>query len=192
MAEEFGGMLKNFTQELMSGLGKELEEAIKEAQDQIEEAQKLGQCKIFLAEENARLPTLGTEDSAGYDLYSTESCSLYPGEFKLLSTGLIIQPPKGFHVEVMGRSGLGVKYGIHLAQGVGLIDRDYAGEGDVLRVPLHRSVRDGACASSSPLQINVGDRIGQMVFRSTYHFELVEVESPPASTTRDGFGSTGK
>jgi dUTP pyrophosphatase len=150
------------------------------------------QFAIFRTDPKAKMPTRGTAESAGYDLYSIESGVLYPGETKIFSVGLIIKPPFGYHVKIWGRSGFGSKYGVGIPHAMGLIDRDFCGPDDVMKIVLHRACMNGHNKDYlKPLEISVGDRIAQMTIEKTIDFNMIEVDNPPSNISRGGFGSTG-
>lgn len=130
-------------------------------------------------------PRYVTSGSAGMDLAACleEPTLLAPGERRLIPTGLALQLP-GPHVGafVFARSGLASKHGIHLANGVGVIDSDYTGE------ILCALVNGG----DSPFEIRPGDRIAQLVFLPVFAARLVPVESlDPTERGEGGFGHTG-
>ena len=135
--------------------------------------------------ENAVVPTYGTEFSAGADLYAlieSGSVTLAPGDTKRINTGLAFAIPEGLVGLVVARSSLGTKRGLAPANKVGVIDSDYRGE---VRVVLHNH-------SSQPQTIENGERIAQMLFVPYYFAEFALVEE--LSTTargEGGFGSTG-
>lgn len=142
--------------------------------------------KIKKLRENATLPTRGTKGSAGADLYACieESVTINPGDLKLIPTGVAIALPDSSAVAYLyARSGLGVKYGICLANGVGVVDSDYRGE-----------IMVGLCnVSGEPYTIEPNERIAQMVISPVIIPELVEVEKLDETDRGEGgFGSTGK
>lgn len=149
--------------------------------------------EIFLAHPNAKLPIRATEEAAAFDIYTVDSAELYPEDTKAFSTGLIIRPPAGYHIKIWGRSGWGFKYGVGIPHGMGLIDRDFCGADDVIKVILHRTCGNGMNAREhvKPLIINSGDRIAQMTFEKTNIFPFRQVDQAPGFTTRGGFGSSG-
>src|SRR5579863_7362919 len=118
--------------------------------------------QIYRAHPNAKLPVKATEESAGYDLYTIEGGTLLPGESLILSLGLIMRPPTGFHIKVWGRSGWGMKYGVGIPHGMGLVDRDYCGPNDIMKVVLHRALTNNPDINQNQLIIDQGDRIAQM------------------------------
>lgn len=131
--------------------------------------------------ENAKLPSRGSEGAAGYDLYSTSKHVIKPGERVLVSTGLAINLKRGRYARIAPRSGLSVKYGIHV--GAGVVDSDYRGEIKVLLYNLD---------TKNDFEVNIGDRIAQMIIEYCDTPEIEDV-SELDDTVRgsDGFGSTG-
>ena len=73
--------------------------------------------KIKLLHPDAKIPKYGTNESAGFDFYSVEDAIILPGELKMLHTGISLEFPKGFHVQIWDRSGK-AKEGVHLFAGV--------------------------------------------------------------------------
>lgn len=134
----------------------------------------------------AIIPAYATDGSAGVDLHACFEDHLchviLPGEVKLVPTGLKVAFTKDFEMQIRSRSGLGVKSGIVVAQGVGTVDSDYRGE---IMVPLRN-------LSETPFAINPGDRIAQAVF-SPVSRAIFSVGTISDHTVRGegGFGSTG-
>ena len=132
------------------------------------------------------LPTYATIGSAGMDLRACvdTSITISPGETVLIPTGIsiYIQDP-GLAATIIPRSGLGHKHGIVLGNLVGLIDSDYQG-------PLMVSLWN---RSKEPFDINVGDRIAQLVIVPIVQttFEIVE-KFTASERGEGGFGHTGK
>jgi deoxyuridine 5'-triphosphate nucleotidohydrolase len=128
----------------------------------------------------AKCPTMGSKFSAGYDLYSTEDYELTLKEFKLFSTGISLEIPKGYYGRIAPRSGLSCK-GIDVKAGV--VDNDYRGE---VKVLLHNF-------SNGPYKISKGDKIAQIIITKYTSCTIINTEELK-STERgsDGFGSTGK
>lgn len=139
--------------------------------------------KIVTTSKDAKIPTYGTEFSAGADLYSVEEVTIKKGEIKLISTGFTLEIPENFEAQIRPRSGLSLKHGITLINCVGTIDSDYR---NVVGIPLIN-------LGSEDYTIKIGDRVAQMVFAPVYQagFKLNEKLS---NTGRGlgGFGSTGK
>lgn len=142
--------------------------------------------KIKKLKENAKLPTRATEGSAGMDLYACieESLTIKPKELKIIPTGIAIAlPDKEAAVFLYARSGLGVKHGICLSNGVGVIDSDYRGE-----------ICVGLCnVSDESYTIKPSERVAQMVIAPVIIPELTEVDNLDTTERGEGgFGSTGK
>lgn len=150
---------------------------------------------------HATLPRRATEGSAGYDLYSSEACSIGPGERRIVSTDISIEVPQGTYGRIAPRSGLAVKWGINVLAGV--IDlvslsilfdslfellihsfylQDYRG---VIGVVLVNH-------SNLPFKIDMGDRIAQLILEVCATPEVEEAkELSQTIRGEDGFGSTG-
>ena len=129
-------------------------------------------------------PAYATEGAAGADLRAAleKTMVLLPGERALVPTGLTLEIPPGFEGQVRARSGLALKKGLALANGVGTIDSDYRGEVGVVVVNL----------GTEPVALERGDRVAQLVVapvaRATF-----EPAGALATSSRGtgGFGSTG-
>jgi deoxyuridine 5'-triphosphate nucleotidohydrolase len=136
---------------------------------------------IALLTATAQLPTRGTPGSAGYDLAADEDTNLWPGERRLISTGVSVAVPAGTYGRIAPRSGLAVKKGLDVMAGV--IDPDYRGEVKVLAVNL----------GQTPIVIGQGDRIAQLVLERFEAAEVVQVETLDGTERGTGaFGSTGE
>ena len=136
----------------------------------------------------AQLPTQANPSDAGWDLYADEDVEIWPGETKLISTGISLEIPDGYVGLIWDRSSMGVK-GIHRHAGV--IDSGYRGE---VKVCLHNSKQSiEAVSRSNELTVSRGDRIAQILFQEVPVFKLVETDVL-VETARGagGFGSSGK
>ena len=140
--------------------------------------------KIKKLNENATVPTYGSEYAAGADLYACIDGDevIKPGETKLIKTGLAIELPIGYAAFIYARSGLASKRGLAPANKVGVVDCDYRGE---IMVALHNH-------STVEQSVAKGERIAQMVIAPyvTAEFEESEVLSDTVRG-QGGFGSTG-
>ena len=134
--------------------------------------------------DNAIIPTYGSEYAAGADLYACidEDLTILPGETKLIKTGLAIELPIGYAAFIYARSGLASKRGLAPANKVGVVDCDYRGE---IMVALHNH-------SNTEQSVSMGERIAQMVIAPyiTAEFNVVDELSDTARGS-GGFGSTG-
>lgn len=88
--------------------------------------------------EGAVAPTRGTDRSAAWDLYAREAYQIRPGDLCLIDTGIIAQAPPGHHFKIVVRSSMAMKRGCVLANGFGVIDEDYCGPNDIIKIPLFR------------------------------------------------------
>ena len=141
--------------------------------------------KMMKLREEAVFPTKGTEGSAGYDLCACilQEITIHPGDRVLIPTGLAAEIPAGTAGFIFTRSGLGIKKGIHVTNGVGVIDSDYRGE---ICVGLHN-------LSQEAYTVTPGERIAQMVVMPCCAVEILPVESlSETQRGQGGFGSTGK
>ena len=135
--------------------------------------------------EGAILPTFGSAQAAGADLYACleQDVTIAPGETAFIPTGLAMELPRGYAGLIYARSGLACKRGLAPANKVGVVDSDYRGE---FIVALHNH-------GAQPQTIAHGERIAQLVITPVLIPEYVEVERL-SETDRGagGFGSTGK
>ncbi len=134
---------------------------------------------------SGEVPKYETSGSAGMDLraYITESITLKPFERQLIPTGLFIELPDGYEAQVRARSGLSIKHGITMINGIGTVDSDYRGE---LRVPVVN-------LGQEEYQINNGDRIAQMIINKYEKITWDKVEILDQTQRGEGgFGHTGK
>ena len=130
------------------------------------------------------LPQYETIASAGMDVRSNidEPITLDPLDRTLVKTGLFVEIPIGYEIQVRPRSGLAFKKGITVLNSPGTIDADYRGEISVLLVNL----------SSEPFVIEDGERIAQLVLASHEQAQWLETEIlKDSSRGQGGFGSTG-
>ena len=135
--------------------------------------------------EGAILPTFGSNEAAGADLYACleQDVTIAPGETVFVPTGLAMELPRGYAGLIYARSGLACKRGLAPANQVGVVDSDYRGE---FIVALHNH-------GSQPQTISHGERIAQLVVTPVLIPEYIEVETL-SDTQRGtgGFGSTGR
>lgn len=140
--------------------------------------------KIRIKSRTGILPKYETEGSAGMDIRANldRPIQIKPQERALVPTGLFLEIPKGYEVQIRARSGLAVKYGIGLVNGIGTIDSDYRGE---IKVAL---INWG----NETFVINDGDRIAQMVAARYEKADLIEAdELSETERGSGGFGHTG-
>ena len=130
----------------------------------------------------AQLPRYQTADAAGFDLVCVEEVTIEPGRVGFVPTGLVIKVPKGMFLGVFARSSTPVKRGLMVANGVGVIDPDYCGETDEVKILVTNF-------TDAPVTVAAGDRIAQGILLAAPRVEWVEGEA--AGTSRGGFGSSG-
>jgi dUTP pyrophosphatase len=131
------------------------------------------------------LPTYMTEGSAGMDLCAVlvDDIILAPFERTLVPTGIALALPHGFEAQIRPRSGLALRQGLTLVNSPGTIDSDYRGEVQLILVNL----------GQSPLTIQPGQRVAQMIVQRVARVKWQEVDDLPESSRQDGgFGHTDK
>ncbi len=141
--------------------------------------------KVKLLRDGAALPERKTEGSAGYDLCACVAgdFTIEPGELAIFPTGIAVEIPAGCAGMIFTRSGLGIKHGVAVANGVGVIDSDYRGE-------IHVGLRN---SSKVPYTVKPGERIAQLIVMPVCLPEVERAEEL-SETQRGtaGFGSTGQ
>ncbi len=141
--------------------------------------------RIKKLNDNATIPTYGTEYSAGADLYllGDDPITIAPHETKLLSTGIAAEIPEGYCGLIFARSGLASKRGLAPANKVGVIDADYRGE---IKVALHNH-------SDKEATLEGGERIAQLAIVPFLKAEFEQADELSDTVRGEGgFGSTGK
>lgn len=140
--------------------------------------------KIKIKSISGVLPEYETEGSAGMDIraYTEADIVIQPGGRALVPTGLYMEIPNGYEAQIRARSGLAIRNGITMINGIGTIDSDYRGE---IKVPLIN-------LGDETFVIKNGDRIAQMIV-SRYETVSWEKVSEVGETMRGsgGFGHTG-
>ncbi len=140
--------------------------------------------KIVKLQQNAHVPTYGSADAAGADLYACidEAVTIQPSQTVLIPTGLSMEIEQGFAGFIYARSGLATKRGLAPANKVGVIDSDYRGQ---VMVSLHNH-------TEQPQTVEPGERVAQMVFAPVYQAQFCEVDAlQETERGTGGFGSTG-
>lgn len=141
--------------------------------------------KIKRLRADAKIPTYGSAEAAGADVYAVIDATTFiqPGERRMISTGIAVELPIGFEFQVRPRSGLAAKHGLTIVNTPGTVDSDYRGE---IKVILLNT-------SNVPYQVEHGERIGQLVIAPVLRADFAEVDELDASDRGvNGFGSTGK
>ena len=141
--------------------------------------------RVKLLKDGAKLPTYGSAEAAGADLYACleQAVTIAPGETAFLPTGIALEVPKGCAGLVYARSGMACKRDLAPANKVGVIDSDYRGE---IIVALHNH-------GSEERIISNGERIAQMIITPVLTPDYEMADSLEATARGEGrFGSTGK
>lgn len=140
---------------------------------------------VKILREGAKLPTYGSAQAAGADLYAClkEAMTIAPGETAFVPTGIALEVPVGCAGLIYARSGLACKRGLAPANKVGVVDSDYRGE---IIVALHNH-------GNTPQTVENGERVAQFVITPvlTPAYEVVE-ELSDTARNQGGFGSTGR
>lgn len=143
---------------------------------------------IKKTDENAKIPTYGSEFAAGADLYAVihneeNRVEILPGETAFIDTGIVMEIPNGYVGLIYARSGLACKQGLAPANKVGVIDSDYRGN---IMVALYNQ-------SNETRIVSEGDRIAQIIIQPVEQFGFKVTENL-SNTARGngGFGSSGK
>lgn len=140
---------------------------------------QLAKVKFKKIHSDAQVPFRKHGGDAGFDLFAVESAEVCPGETIAVHTGICLKLPKGYYCEIHTRSSHGMK---GVRNHLGIVDEGYHGEITVLMNSHNRSI-----------QINKGDRVGQLIFKKRIEVNFVETnEEFESSRGTKGFGSTGK
>lgn len=138
--------------------------------------------KYMLVHPKALKPSYMTAGAAGADLFSCEHVTAWVNERVLVPTGVHIEVPVGFEAQIRSRSGLALRDGVTVFQGVGTVDSDFRGELKVLLLNI----------GSKPFVIVPGDRIAQLVIAPVTRAEFLQVkELGESGRSTSGWGSTG-
>ena len=140
---------------------------------------------IKLLRPGARVPTYGSREAAGADLYACleEAVTILPGRTEKIPTGIALEVPRGCAGLVFARSSMGTKRGLAPANKVGVIDSDYRGE---VLVMLHNH-------SDQPQTVEPGERVAQLLIVPVCTPGFLEVaELGDTDRGTGGFGSTGR
>jgi dUTP pyrophosphatase len=129
------------------------------------------------------LPSCQTAGAAGFDLSASADVTVAPGGIALVPTGLVIEVPAGHFLGIFARSSTPLKRGLVVANGVGVVDPDYCGPTDEIRIQVLN-------VTQTPVDIRRGDRLAQGIILPFVRAEWDE-HGTPERPARGGFGSTG-
>jgi len=129
------------------------------------------------------LPVYATAGSVGFDLLCRETVEILPRQIALVPGNVIVRIPAGYFLMLTLRSSTPRRKGLLIPNGVGIIDQDYAGEGDELKVQVLNF-------GDEAVEVKRGERIAQGLFIPVVHVQWEEIEE--VGQGRGGFGSTGE
>lgn len=140
--------------------------------------------KIKRMDNSLPLPVYETNGSVGFDILAREDVPVPAGEIVLVPSNLIVEVPAGYMLVVASRSSTPRRMGLMQPHGFGIIDHDYCGPEDEIKIQVYNfSGRDAA--------VKRGEKIAQGVFVRIDKFELEEADGNLRDESRGGFGSTG-
>lgn len=139
--------------------------------------------KIKRLDKTLPLPVYETDGSVGFDLIARENTDIEPGKIAMVPANVIVEVPTGYMLVVASRSSTPLKKGLQPPHGFGIIDHDYCGPADEIRVLVYNF-------TGAVVTVSRGEKIAQGVFVKIDKFEWEEVEEIERPT-RGGFGSTG-
>jgi deoxyuridine 5''-triphosphate nucleotidohydrolase (dut) len=137
---------------------------------------------IELFKPNAKIPSYAYDTDSGADLFSCEAIKIFPGETRIVSTGVKMEFPDGWAGRILEKSGLALKQSVQIMGGV--IDSSYRGEVNVI---IHNA------SNTAILSFEVGDKVAQIEIYPVHQakFEIVE-NVGDTERSANGFGSTGR
>jgi len=130
------------------------------------------------------LPAYQTGGAAGFDLAASVDMTIAPGQVTLVPTGLVIEAPPGHFIGVFARSSTPLKRGLMVANGVGIVDADYSGPDDEIKIEVYNF-------TAASVKVKRGDRLAQGVILPFVRASWQESAGPSDRRTRGGFGATG-
>jgi dUTP pyrophosphatase len=140
--------------------------------------------RIHRLNPSVTVPEYQSAGAAGFDLAASQDVIVEPGAVVLIPTGLVIEVPAGHFLGVFARSSTPLKRGLMVANGVGIVDSDYCGPSDEVKIEVYNF-------TAAPVQVRAGDRIAQGVLIPVGRAEWVETGKDLRDESRGGFGATG-
>ena len=131
---------------------------------------------------DAVIPTFGSEEAAGMDLYAIGNYQIQPRQVAMIRTGLKMQLPKGFEGQIRPRSGLATKKLLTVVNAPGTVDSDYRGEMFVALINLGIYMQE----------VGQGARVAQLVIKRVEDVLITEGKVDETERGEGGFGSTGQ
>jgi dUTP pyrophosphatase len=141
--------------------------------------------RIRRLDKSVPLPEYQTAGAAGFDLAAAADVLVPPSAIALIPTALAIEVPDGHFLGIFARSSTPLRRGLMVANGVGVIDRDYCGPADEIKVQVFNF-------TGSPVQVAKGDRIAQGLFIPVSRAAWQEADRDLRDDSRGGFGATGR
>lgn len=130
------------------------------------------------------LPKYETSGAVAFDFLARETTEILPKEIKLVPGNIIVETPKGYALIIAARSSTAKKKGLMLSNSIGVIDQDYHGEEDEIKISVYNF-------SDKSVVVDKGERIAQGMFVRVDQVEWNETDSMKKES-RGGFGSTDK
>ena len=138
---------------------------------------------ITRVDKSLPLPEYQTSGAVAFDLYSRIDVTIKPKNIELIPTNLIVEVPEGYMLMIAARSSTPIKKGLVIKNGVGIIDQDYHGPEDELRMQVFNF-------TDNHVEIKQADRLAQGILVKIAKAEFEEVDKDDGAS-RGGFGSTG-
>jgi dUTP pyrophosphatase len=143
----------------------------------------MGNVRIRRVRGDVALPEYATPGAAAFDLAAAVDVTIEPGSVALVPTGLVIEVPSGMFLGIFARSSTPLKRGLMVANGVGVIDSDYCGPDDEVKVAVMNF-------TGRTVRVAAGDRIAQGILLAAPRVTWEEA-AELAADSRGGFGATG-
>ncbi len=139
--------------------------------------------KIHLIDPSLPMPRYQTRGSVAFDLYAREDMVIKSKEIKLVPANIIVKVPKGYMLMIAARSSLPIKKGLVLANSVGILDQDYCGPDDELKLELLN-------ITDKEIKVKKGERLAQAILVNIAKAKFEKMEENTYNS-RGGIGSTG-
>lgn len=140
--------------------------------------------RIKRIDKSLPLPVYETDGSVGFDLLAREDAVVQPKEIILIPSNVIVEVPDGYALIVASRSSTPRKHGLTKPHGIGVIDKDYCGPEDEVKIQVYNF-------TDNVVEIKKGTKIAQGLFMRVDRFDFKEVDEIK-DESRGGFGSTDK
>ena len=139
--------------------------------------------KISRIDKTLPLPKYQTKGAVAFDLYARVNLTVKPQTMELIPANLIVQVPTEYMLMIAARSSTPIKKGLILRNGIGIVDQDYCGPDDELRLHVYNF-------TENDVKVARGERLGQAVLVKIAKARFAETQKT-AKKSRGGFGSTG-